>query len=329
MSMLSAGDNTPPDAGTPITTGRRTTITWVIQYLAMLLVITAWVSMVWVHPRLRRHNDGHTWRPAVQQVYNTLREVGYYVPAKILGKDSWRQFDWREARWSWSLWGSMVMCAAIPLLVSLALRRRLRDVGLGNPPLWGWRIVLIAVLLATPFLYWMATSDNFAAQAKMLYVVNPRGNVDLWNMSAPLIGAVLAEHLFVQGFVLAALLPGGRFPEHIPNAPVIGPWWQRMLRHIGLAQDTDSAKGMSKALVWLGLDGPAVWAILGSGLVFGYIHLGKHPVELLLSFPGGVGIAYVAYRTRSAWPALVVHLATMSITAAFMWPQWNLYGQYR
>jgi membrane protease YdiL (CAAX protease family) len=67
---------------------------------------------------------------------------------------------------------------------------------------------------------------------------------------------------------------------------------------------------MHRLTRWIGLPADCVPAILTSTTLFGLVHVGKDPRELLLSLPGGVALAYIAYRTNSWLTVFVLHLAT-------------------
>jgi len=53
-------------------------------------------------------------------------------------------------------------------------------------------------------------------------------------------------------------------------------------------------------------------AVIGAGLLFGLVHVGKGPLELALSFPGGCLLCYVTYRSGSIWPGWAVHLVQLA-----------------
>jgi membrane protease YdiL (CAAX protease family) len=99
---------------------------------------------------------------------------------------------------------------------------------------------------------------------------------------------------------------------------VEGGRFKRGLRWLGLAQPVDAKLPLlHRGLGWAGLDPSSGLAVLGGGLLFGLVHLGKGPVELLASFPGGVGVCYVTCRSRSIWPGWMIHAGEMVIVLAF------------
>jgi len=101
------------------------------------------------------------------------------------------------------------------------------------------------------------------------------------------------------------MLPDRRLPA-VPVGAVEGPWSQRGFRWLGLAQPGARNAGLS----WSGLTAESVVA---SGVIFGLAHIGKADVmEVGLSLPGGIAVAYVTLRARSIWPAVIAHL-TMNV----------------
>ena len=55
-----------------------------------------------------------------------------------------------------------------------------------------------------------------------------------------------------------------------------------------------------------------------SATLFGVVHIGKDPREMLLSVPGGLALAYVAYRSNSWLIPYILHLATAGTALALM-----------
>jgi hypothetical protein len=199
----------------------------------------------------------------------------------------------------------LVVGLAVPWLVTASLgARRPRDIGLRIPNRLAVRVLAVGLAVSLPLLWWMAHSpgiaENYARQfrptatpAVLYYAVN-----------------MTVEHILLQGLVLALFRPGLRWPE--PPGLVEGgaPRGLRALRWLGLAQPTEGATGLGRARAWLGLPPDCVPAVLMSGVLFGMVHFGKDTRELLLSFPGGVVSAYVAYRTNSLLTPFVLHLLT-------------------
>ena len=73
-----------------------------------------------------------------------------------------------------------------------------------------------------------------------------------------------------------------------------------------------------RLLAWWGLEPVGLWAILGGGFLFGIVHVGARPIELVTSFPGGLLLCYVTYRSRSIWPGWCVHVAQMALAIGFL-----------
>ncbi len=69
---------------------------------------------------------------------------------------------------------------------------------------------------------------------------------------------------------------------------------------------------------WIGLPRSCVFAVLGSACLFALVHVGKNPHELILSVPGGVILAYLAYRTNSFLTPFVLHIATAGTALGMM-----------
>jgi membrane protease YdiL (CAAX protease family) len=75
----------------------------------------------------------------------------------------------------------------------------------------------------------------------------------------------------------------------------------------------------SRIARWLGLPEGCLWAMTLQALLFGLVHFGKAPAELLMSFPGGLALAYVAYRCNSFLVPMLLHAATALTTLGFVW----------
>jgi membrane protease YdiL (CAAX protease family) len=88
------------------------------------------------------------------------------------------------------------------------------------------------------------------------------------------------------------------------------------LAFVGLG-NTVGGKGISD---WFGIPTWAWPALIGQALIFGLIHWGKHPAEILSAFPGGLGLGMLTYRIRSVWATILLHIGTGAIVVgvAFM-----------
>lgn len=215
----------------------------------------------------------------------------------------------------------VIVAGVIPLIATWTLRRRLRDVGTRWPNRYGLRMIVIAIVLATPFLVWMVNSPEIAKT----YVAE-------WKRNAPVVFLacytfnMLTEHFLIQGVILGFCHTSGRWPTtdgslivssiHFTQSPGIG---VRYLRWLGLAQPIDRTAATHPLTQWLGLPRGCLAAILTSALVFGLIHVGKDVRECILSFPGGLAIAYIAYRTDSWLTPFFIHASTAGIAFAMMY----------
>ncbi|MBN1489789.1 MAG: CPBP family intramembrane metalloprotease [Phycisphaerae bacterium] len=223
--------------------------------------------------------------------------------------------DLPEKQRYWLLYRStdLVLGLLVPATVLLAYRRKLSDVGLGAPNVLGLRLIAVSVLLSIPFGFWLLGTTA---------PVGAWPAID-WVYALALL-AMIPEHFLICGTCTAILLPERRLPFPVPLAEAPprqagGDRRLRFLRWLGLAQP--HVAGRFRWLSWLGLTGPQALAILASGALFGMVHVGKAPLELALSFPGGIAVAYLTVRAHSIWPALVAHwsmnLIPLGIAAMF------------
>ena len=89
---------------------------------------------------------------------------------------------------------------------------------------------------------------------------------------------MLTEHFFMQGVVLAVLRMDRRWPPSVTPVPIrTASVVAKKLQWLGLAQPTDGTNGLRKIERWLGMPEGCVFAILGSGLLFALVHVGKNP----------------------------------------------------
>lgn len=208
----------------------------------------------------------------------------------------------------------LVVCGLVPWLALAALRRgRPHDLGLRRPNRLGWRITLLGLIVAIPFLVWMVQGPRFAAP----YLGHLERAGPLAFCSFYLVN-MLSEHFFLHGVVLAACRRGLRWPAPPPVASPDRGGPTRALQWIGLAQPTSGAHGWRRVIRWAGLPDGCLWAILCSTLLFGLVHIGKDSREMLLSFPGGAVQAYLAYRTNTWLTPFALHLLTASAACAMI-----------
>ena len=76
-----------------------------------------------------------------------------------------------------------------------------------------------------------------------------------------------------------------------------------------------------RRLAWWGLEPAGFGAILGGGLLFGAVHVGARPIEFATSFPGGVLLCYVTYRSGSIWPGWCVHVVQMMLVGTILFTE--------
>ncbi len=213
----------------------------------------------------------------------------------------------------------VIVAGVIPLIATWTLRRRFCDVGTRWPNRYGLRMIVIAILLATPFLVWMVNSPEIAKS----YVAE-------WKRNAPAVFLacytfnMLTEHFLIQGVILGFCHTSGRWPTSVPTSITHGHSHSsnivvRFLGWLGLAQPIDRDSTTNPLAQWLGLPRGCFAAILTSALVFGLIHVGKDVRECILSFPGGLAIAYIAYRTDSWLTPFFIHASTAGIAFAMMY----------
>jgi membrane protease YdiL (CAAX protease family) len=83
-----------------------------------------------------------------------------------------------------------------------------------------------------------------------------------------------------------------------------------------LARQRERGVLVRRVTSWIGLQSGCVPAVLASAALFALVHVGKDWRELLLSVPGGIVLAYMAYRTNTWLVPFVLHLATAGTACA-------------
>ena len=200
----------------------------------------------------------------------------------------------------------VAMTVIVPWIVMAVLGRgRPSDIGFRRPNRFGWRLTALSYLISLPFLLWMAGGAKFATQ--YLSELKRAGAVPflvyyLVNMAG--------EHFLLHGVILAACRAGRRWPVTGPTLPVTARGVRAFLQRLGLAQPTEDAKLPRRLTRWIGLRDGCVPPILASATLFGLVHVGKDPRELLLSLPGGLALAYLAYRSNTWLIPFIIHTAT-------------------
>ncbi|MGB2988291.1 MAG: CPBP family intramembrane glutamic endopeptidase [Phycisphaerae bacterium] len=231
----------------------------------------------------------------------------------------------------------VLMAGVVPWLVmALTGRGRPFDLGFRRPNRFGWRIAVVGYLIAAPFLVWMVRGAGFAGP----YLEQlERAGATVFILYY--LANMLTEHFFLHGLVLAACRANRRWPPPLPvecgiGLPECGTGlpecgraagfsprgrardFRSTLRWLGLAQPTGDTGGLRRITRWLGLAGGCVPAIVTSTMLFGLVHIGKDPRELVLSVPGGVALAYVAYRTNTWLIPFLLHVATAGTALAMI-----------
>jgi hypothetical protein len=169
------------------------------------------------------------------------------------------------------------------------------DAGLGWPNALGKRLTVVGILASIPPGLWL-----------VLGTPGQQPTISLGIHDICALASMVPEHFLICGTYVALMLPERRLPHPVPVAPVQGGAARRVFRWLGLAQP-EGRRSRSGLLAWFGLSGASLFAILASGALFGMVHVGKPSLELGLSFPGGVAVAYVTLRSHSIWPGLVAH----------------------
>jgi hypothetical protein len=276
----------------PIAAARRTARRWVASGV-LLLVCVVYVASFWsrLTPRLPEplNRWGFVWDRLASPVWQT--HVAPLLPSGSATSLRHLTID-------------CVFGLVLPLLVALAFHRGGGDFGLRRPNALGWRLVLLSVVLSIPIGLWLLTQMGVSHETHLR-----------WPLLRDMLSMV-PEHFFICGLVTAVVLEGCRLPR-VVAAPVDGTVARRVLRWIGLAQPP--VAGVPRGLSWFGLTWAGLVAVLASGAVFGFVHLGKNPVELAASVPGGIVVAYMTLRTGSILPALLAHWTMNIIPWLLFW----------
>ncbi len=208
----------------------------------------------------------------------------------------------------------LVAAGIVPWLVLALLGRgRPYDLGFRRPNRLGWRFVVIGYLIALPFLVWMVRGTDFAGP--YLRQLQRAGGL---TFSLYYFINMLTEHFFFHGALLAVFRVGGRWPAPPPaNFDGTG-GLPRILQWMGFTQPPPGVRGMRRVLRAIGLPDGCLLAVLASAMLFGLVHLGKDPRELMLSLPGGIALGYLAYRTNTWLIPFALHLATAGTACAMI-----------
>lgn len=257
---------------------------WVIS-IVLALVGAVYISLFWGQAAAHLPDPFDRW-------------------ALLLRPRLWLLFDMRP--WFW-LAAQAGLGMVLPALVLAAFRRTPVDVGLGLPNVVGRRLVLVGALASIPFGFWLLWGTPAVRSPLAL------GAHDL-----SFLLTLIPEHFLISGVFVALMLPGRRLPQAIGFAPIVGRTTTRALRWIGLAQPPAPGR-TGRVLAWFGLTGASLFAICVSGGLFCMVHVGKGPLELSTSLPGGVVAAYLTLRSHSIWPVVFAHWSMNLIPWAFFY----------
>ena len=198
------------------------------------------------------------------------------------------------------------------ILLTVVGRGRPRDFGLRRPNAIAWRMLAICIIGSMPLLFWMVGGAGFADYYRPQLRLGKSAFLTYYAVN------MISEHFVFHGVMLAALRRGVRWPSpaKVNAEPACG--WNRPLRWIGLAQPIADERGAGRVAAWFGLPAGCVCGVVVSGLLFGAAHIGKDGREFLLSFPGGMASAYIAYRTNSAVVPFLLHAVTAGAACLMM-----------
>ena len=203
-----------------------------------------------------------------------------------------------------------VFSMLIPGIIFKIKGRKLTDFGIGMLNTLGIRLTSIAIIVSIPFGLWIQLASPYPHKLSVMYILSLLNKIP--------------EHFLICGILTAFLLPLRRLPNPVYLAPIEGTRWQRVLRWLGLSQPLTSDSD-DHTLAWFGLNWTTLFAITASGLAFFMIHIGRdNLVEMWLSLPGGITIAYITLRTHSIWHAIPAHwtLNLVPMGIIYLWDKY-------
>jgi len=208
----------------------------------------------------------------------------------------------------------VVVTGLVPLLAArLLMRAPLTAIGCRRPNRVGWHLLAVAFVLSIPFLVFMALGPGMVA----FYMPTVKRAGYALFLSYYAIN-MLTEHFFLHGVMLAALRSDWRWPTPAPGPEHHdGRLWRRLLAYIGLGGPS-RYPGQSGIAGWLQLAPGCVFAMVGSAALFALVHVGKDWREAVLSIPGGLAVAYIAYRSDSWLTPFLLHAMTAGATLVLM-----------
>ncbi len=281
-------------------------------YVALLLSALPKVPHAGVDAALRRP------RQAVMRAVNALADSAGVAPSAYFVRQG--------------AFFTLTMLAGPWLILACLRRRRPAELGWRMPNVFGPRLLGVSYLVALPFIVWMAASPTFRPYYESQIKRGAAGFLSFYAVT------MVGEHFLFHGVILAVLYPGARWPGArgggagssaatctvgigasspcLPFSPMT--WWRDGLRWLGLANDRRGASGWRGVMRGLGVPDYGEWAVLASGVLFALVHWGKDVRELMLSLPGGIASAYLAYRTDTLATPLLLHLATAGTAYVLM-----------
>ena len=261
------------------------------------LVLLAPASLIWPEPLAR--------------IMATVKSSVYGLTGKLLIALGWQRPGIELQQGAYL----MLVGLAVPLVAALLLLRATpASLGFRSPNRTGWRLLVAGFVLTFPFLIFMA----YGAGMRSYYLPAMKRAGTMPFLAYYAIN-MLTEHCLFHGVLLGAFRPTGRWPNSPPPAPATPASGccagLRSWLGIGLVRVDPEPHAVA---AWLGLAPACGYAIVASGMLFALVHVGKDWREAALSLPGGIAIAYVAFRGNSLLIPLLLHALTAGTTLALM-----------
>lgn len=254
---------------------------WALSIL-YLVSITAYVAIFWAQLAKLLPAPYNKWT----FIYEPL--IGqWWIDNFFLGMPEYTRLD--------MLWYLLCFISSmvVPIIIILLKGRKLTDFGLGMLNSLGIRLTVLAIFISIPFGLWIQIASPYP------HILTTSYALSLFNK--------IPEHFLILGILVALMLPKRRLPNPTFTAPIQGPPLTRLLRWLGIAQPV-TIDSDNRILAWFGLNWTSFFAIVVSGLVFYMIHLGRaNHIEVALSLPGGIMVAYITMRTHSIWHVIPAH----------------------
>jgi len=202
----------------------------------------------------------------------------------------------------------------VPLLVArLVWRASWTDLGCRRPNPIGWRLLVVGFVASLPFLAFMALGEGMTAY--YVPTMQRAGAVAFLSFYAV---NMLTEHFLCHGVLLAAFRADRRWPPPPTATPIAhGPRWKRLLLFFGISIHSARVE-QSFVTNWLQLQSGCGFAMAASAALFALIHVGKDWREAVLSLPGGLVLAFMAYRGNSWLIPFLLHTLTAATTLGLM-----------